>query len=69
MACLSVSLLGSLTVTLDGQPVNSFEYNKIRALLSDLNKFRRVFFILLLAAISIDPNIEIAPKINADDIK
>lgn len=36
MACLSVSLLGSLDVTLDGQPVSSFEYNKVRALLAYL---------------------------------
>ena len=33
MACLSVSLLGLLTVTLDGQPISKFEYNKVRALL------------------------------------
>ena len=36
MACLSVSLLGSLTVTLDGQPTSKFEYNQVRALLAYL---------------------------------
>jgi predicted ATPase/Tfp pilus assembly protein PilF len=33
MARLSLSLLGSLHVTLDGQPVGGFESNKVRALL------------------------------------
>jgi len=33
MAHLSLSLLGALTVTLDGTPVAGFEYNKVRALL------------------------------------
>ena len=36
MVCLSISLLGSLSVTLDGQPVDSFEYNKVGALLAYL---------------------------------
>ena len=36
MVCLSISLLGSLSVTLVGQPVDSFEYNKVRALLAYL---------------------------------
>jgi len=36
MGCLSISTLGSFTVSLDGRPVDSFEYNKIRALLAYL---------------------------------
>ncbi len=36
MACLSVAVLGSLTVTQDGQPVSSFEYNKVKGLFSYL---------------------------------
>jgi WD40 repeat protein/serine/threonine protein kinase/two-component SAPR family response regulator len=36
MARLSVSLLGTFRVTLDGQPVTSFEYDKVRALLAYL---------------------------------
>lgn len=33
MAHLSISVFGSLQVTLDGRPVTAFEYNKVRALL------------------------------------
>lgn len=36
MARLNVALLGPLRVTLDGQPVNSFGYDKVRALLAYL---------------------------------
>ncbi len=36
MSVLSITLFGSLTVTVDGQPVNQFEYNKVRALLAYL---------------------------------
>ena len=36
MGCLSISTLGSFIVSLDGRPVDSFEYNKIRALLTCL---------------------------------
>ncbi len=36
MTHLSISLLGSMTVTLDGQTVTSFEYDKVRALLTYL---------------------------------
>ena len=36
MSHLSISTLGSFTVSLDGRPVDSFEYNKIRALLAYL---------------------------------
>src|SRR5262245_43435347 len=36
MARLSLSLLGSFQVTLDGKPVTGFESNKVRALLAYL---------------------------------
>lgn len=36
MARLALSLLGSFRVTLDGQPVTSFEYDKVRALMAYL---------------------------------
>ena len=36
MARLSLALLGPLQITLDGQPVSGFEYNKARALLAYL---------------------------------
>ena len=36
MARLHVALLGPLRVTLDGQPVDSFGYDKVRALLAYL---------------------------------
>jgi DNA-binding SARP family transcriptional activator len=36
MARLSISLLGSFQVTLDGEPVTTFESAKVRALLAFL---------------------------------
>lgn len=36
MACLSVTVLGPLNATLDGQPVISFEYNKLKGLFAYL---------------------------------
>src|SRR5215212_8030402 len=36
MTRLSLALLGSLRITLDGQPVSGFAYNKARALLAYL---------------------------------
>ena len=36
MAQLEISLLGSIQVTLDGQPVTGFKSNKVRALLAYL---------------------------------
>ncbi len=36
MSCLTISLLGSMTTSLDGQPVTNFGYDKVRALLAYL---------------------------------